>query len=124
KTVEAPLPLDQKIANAFVLRTAERGPAKVAMRVRRIHAQLTHGVAPLREQTEPGRALDGEPILWSVWFETVQEPARDEDVVERLEREIAERCLQRSSAFDDEDEIVAVAVGEVDGIRRVGKRHA
>src|SRR6478609_8027471 len=102
--------LDQQIAQAFLERAAEVGAAKIAMRVRRVHAQLSDLVAPLLQQTEAGGALDAQPVLRPrLQQEPMRQAARHEDIVAFVKRDVAERRAQRAAAREYEVEVVAIA---------------
>ena len=114
-------PLDHQIAQPFVARAGEERAAEVAVAVRGVHPQLADLVAPLFEQPEAGGAFDRQPVLrLLVGDEAVREPLGDEEVVVRREREVSERRAQDAAAREDEVEIVAVAVREVDRVGLVG----
>ena len=119
--MEGAAALDHQIAQPFVARAGEERAAEVALAVRRVHPQLADLVAPLFEQAEAGGAFDRQPVLrLFVGDEAVGEPLGDDDVVVRREGEIAQRRAQQAAAREDEVEIVAVAVREVDRVGLVG----
>ena len=66
---------------------------------------------PARDLDEPGR-LEDQVALRALWDEPIRRPARDDDVVPVLVRDVAENRLESSRALVDEDHLVALAVPE------------
>src|SRR5438874_3421145 len=84
----------------------------VAVVVRRALEHLPVLVAiALRDLDQPGR-LEHEVALFALRPEAVGRPARDDDVVAVLVRDVAEDRLERPGALVDEDDFVALAVAE------------
>src|SRR5450631_2752957 len=121
EAVKGAAALDHQLAQPLVARAGEERAAKVSVAVRRVHPQLADLVAPLFEEAKAGGAFDRQPVLrLLVRDEAVGEPFGDEEVVVRPEGEIAEGRAQEAAAGEDEVEIVAVAVREIDRVGLVG----
>ena len=95
----------------------------VAVVVRRVLHQLAVLVAvALRDRDQP-RRLEDEVALLALRAEAVRRAARDDDVVARLVRQVAEDRLERARALVHEDDLVALAVAEeVRPSRSVGRQ--
>ncbi len=84
----------------------------VAVVVRRALQQLAVVVAVAARDLDQAGRLEDEVALISLGPEAVDRPARDDDVVALLVRQLAEHRLERPVAFVDEDALVALAVPE------------
>ena len=101
--------LDDELA-ALAVRAQLRRRVDVAVVVRRVLHQLAVLVAvALRDRDQPGR-LEHEVALLALRAEAVRRPARDDDVVARRVRQVAEDRLERARALVHEDDLVALAV--------------
>src|SRR6059058_786976 len=96
----------------------------VAVVVRRAFHDLAVvvAVAP-RDLDQPGR-LEHEIALRPARVEAIRRPARNDDVVALLVRDVAEDGLQRPRSLVHEDDLVALAVAEevVHALRRPAER--
>src|SRR5947208_11819597 len=84
----------------------------VAVVVRRALEHLSVVVAVALRDLDQPRRLEYEVALVDFGPETVGRPARDDDVVAVLVRDVAEDRLERARALVDEDDFVALAVAE------------
>ena len=98
---------------------------EVALLVRRVHAELADLVAPLLREVQAAVEREPEPVLLAPRRdEAVQQAARHEHVVALRERDVAEQRAQRAAALVDVDQLVGVAVDDVDRILGGRKRDA
>jgi hypothetical protein len=114
--------LHRQHADLLVARAVEHRTLEVAVRVRRVHAQLADVVAPLLQEVH-ALQLHPQPVLRArVGHEAMHHRARHADVVALREAELAARRVQDAAAFVHVDQLVGVGVGDVHRIGR-GRMH-
>ena len=92
------------------------------MAVRRVHAELAGVVAPLLRHVDAAGERHPQPLLLArrgVGLEAMEQPTRHVDVVALREHHVPEQRAQAAAAAVDVEQLVGVAVGDVD---RIGRR--